>query len=165
MNKSKAPLLFLLLFVFFYSCTTPKKEATTSSAPITAEEKKIAKQLIQGIFDDVWGGLDSTKILDYHTEDFFILENGELWRNQEIRDFVKKSLDSGADTKRTNRMEYITIEKHGNAISMAYDNYANFYQKDSLIAQGQWLESALAVPTSEGWRLRMMHSTWVPKRK
>lgn len=61
-------------------------------------------------------------------------------------------------------MEYISVEKYGSSIQMTYDNFAEFYQQDSLVAKAHWLESALAVETDDGWRLKMMHSTWVPIR-
>lgn len=45
-------------------------------------------------------------------------------------------------------------------MQIAYHNYAKFMQADSLVGQAKWLESALAVMTEDGWRLKMMHSTY-----
>ena len=129
---------------------------------ITEEEASIAKGLIQGSFDDLWGGMDSTKILDYHTEDYYILEHGEIWDNDRVSLFIKTSLGRGDLPKRVNRMEYHTIEKYGNAINVAYDNYGDFYQGDSLVWERHWLESAYIIPTEAGWRIRTMHSTRIP---
>ncbi len=127
---------------------------------ISAEEIQIAKDLIQGAFDDLWAGVDSTKILDYHTEDFIILENGEVWDNDRIKKFMRGQLAKENRSKRINKMTYISIDKYGPSIQIAYHNKAVFYQQDSLVGDGSWLESALAVPTKNGWRLKMMHSTW-----
>ena len=44
----------------------------------------------------------------------------------------------------------------------AWNNYAEFVRADTLVGKRQWLESALAIKTAEGWRLKMMHSTRVP---
>ncbi|MEM6771044.1 MAG: hypothetical protein AAF597_10705, partial [Bacteroidota bacterium] len=67
-------LLPLLSLLFLFACQpAPAEPAITE---ITPEETQIAKDLIQGAFDDLWGGVDSTKILDYHTDDFVILEQG-----------------------------------------------------------------------------------------
>jgi len=150
-----------ILFMFVACKTTP---VNNQSATITPEETDIAKKLIQGAFDDLWAGMDSTKILNYHTEDFYILENGEVWTNQEIKNFMKRNLDLDNLTHRKNNMDYLTIEKQGSAINIAYNNYATFTRNDSIIAEAQWLESALAIPTKDGWRLRMMHSTWIPQK-
>ncbi len=129
---------------------------------ISSEETKIAKDLIQGSFDDLWGGMDSTKILDYHTDDYYILEHGEVWDNARVSLFMKERLAQGNLPKRVNRMEYHTIEKYGEAINIAYDNYGDFYQGDSLVWEGYWLESAFIIPTEAGWRIRSMHSTRIP---
>ena len=158
--------IFLFTFLFF-SCTNHNariRSIATENTPITQQEKSIAKNLIQGAFDDLWGGMDSTKILDYHTEDFIILENGEVWDNDRIKQFMRKQLAQEDRAKRINMMDYISIEKYGPSMQIAYQNNADFYKQDSLVNKGAWLESALAVKTDRGWRLKMMHSTWNRKK-
>lgn len=148
-------LFFILLFC---ACQTPAPDKTQQ--PISEAEKQIAKGLIQDSFDDLWAGLDSTKISDYHTDDFIILEQGEIWDNARIVEFMKKQLTQEDRPKRTNRMEYISIDKYGPSIQIAYYNFAEFTRADTLAGKAKWLESALAVPTENGWKLKMMHSTW-----
>lgn len=138
------------------SCQTQTKE----QQPITEQEIQIAKDLIQGSFDDLWAGVDSTKISNYHTDDFIILEQGEIWDNDRIKEYMRKQLARTDRPKRTNRMEYIAIDKYGESIQIAYYNFAEFTQADTLVGEAKWLESALAVLTKEGWKLKMMHSTW-----
>ena len=152
-------LLSTTILLLFYSCQTP--EVKTAPAPITSAEKQMAKDLIQGSFDHLWAGVDSTKISDYHTHDFIILEHGEVWDNDRIKKFMRQQLAKKDRPKRTNRMEYISIDKHGEAIQMAYYNFAEFSRADTVSGKAKWLESALAIPTENGWRLKMMHSTWV----
>jgi len=153
---------FTLLFLctLLLSCTNKKADTTSK---ISEEEKQIAKNLIQGAFDDLWAGVDSTKILNYHTDDFIILENGEVWDNTRIKKFMRGQLANTNRAKRINIMDYISIDKYGASMQIAYHNKAEFYLKDSLVNKGSWLESALAVKTKEGWRLKMMHSTWNKK--
>lgn len=146
-----------LLSLLMMSCANPN---ANEHQAITEEEKAIAKSLIQGAFDDLWAGLDSTKILDYHTEDFIILENGEVWDNDRIKKFMREMLEEKDRPKRINIMDYISIEKYGPSIQIAYNNKAEFYRQDTIANLGSWLESAVAIETPEGWRLRMMHSTW-----
>lgn len=155
----KFTIFSLLCLLAFTACQGPSKESTSVLAP---EEEAIAKELIQGSFDKIWGGVDSMEIANYHTDDFIILEHGEVWDNDRIKTFIRGQLARDNRPVRTNRMEYISIEKYGPSIQMAYHNFAEFYQADSLIAERQWLESALAVKTPEGWRLKMMHSTRMP---
>jgi hypothetical protein len=149
--------LFLVLMLLF-AC---KIEEPQPASSISTEEIYAAKNLIQGSFDHIWGGLDSTKISEYHTDDFIILEQGEIWTNQEIKSYINRSLKRENRPLRINKIDYISIEKNGDAINLAYHNYASFMQGDSLVGKARWLESALAVKGDEGWKLKMMHSTRV----
>ena len=150
----------ILLLLALAACQAPISE---KSDALTQEEEQIAKALIQGSFDKIWGGVDSTEIANYHTDDFIILEHGEIWDNERIKTYIRGQLQRENRPLRINRMEYISLEKYGSSIQMAYHNYAEFMQADTLVAKAQWLESALAVQTPEGWRLKMMHSTRVAR--
>ena len=145
----------LLLALALVSCHTTEK----SDNLISDKEEQIAKDLIQGAFDDLWGGLDSTKMLDYHTDDFIILEQGEIWDNDRIKEYMRGRLVVPERATRINMMDYISIEKYGSSMQIAYHNKATFHKNDSLVGKAAWLESALAVETPVGWRLKMMHST------
>ena len=153
----KTILTLLLASLLFISCQTQNKEQT--EFPISEQEIQIAKNLIQGSFDDLWAGVDSTKIKDYHTDDFIILEQGEIWDNNRIKEYMHSQLERPKRPERTNRMEYISIDKYGHSIQIAYWNYAEFKRADTLVGKASWLESALAIKTEDGWRLKMMHST------
>ena len=112
----------------------------------------------------MWAGVDSTKILNYHTPDFIILEHGEVWDNNRIKKFMRGQLKNKQRPKRINKMDYISIEKFGPSMQIAYHNKAEMYLQDSLVWTGGWLESAVAIETPEGWRLKMMHSTRKEKK-
>ena len=160
--KNILPLILALVII---SCTNPTKENKTTSNITTPEDELIIKDLVQGAFDDLWAGFDSTKVLTYHTPDFIILENGEVWDNARIKLWMKNKLANPTGTKRVNSMEYIAIDRYGPSIQASYWNYAKMIAADSTISNLRWLESAVAVPTNDGWRLKMMHSTWSPDRK
>ena len=86
MNTFNCYVLFPLLLVV--TACQPKSDTPSNTIIISTEEVNIAHGLIQGAFDDLWGGLDSTKILEYHTDDFSILEQGEVWDNQMIKNYI-----------------------------------------------------------------------------
>lgn len=150
----------LLIITLIFAACQPKT-AEQQEQSITPEEEQIAKDLIQGVFDDIWARADSTKLLDYHTDDFILLEHGEVWTNDTIYQYMREQNTRSNRPIRTNEMDYLWIEKYGQSIQLGYHNYADFTQGDSIVYKGQWLESALAVPTENGWRLKMMHSTRV----
>ena len=153
----KSTLTFLTLALLIICCQV--KEVKNNDSSISKEEIQIAKDLIQGSFDNIWGGVDTSLVSNYHTEDFIILEQGEIWNNDRIKEYMNRQLANPNRAKRINSMEYISIDKYGPSIQIAYWNSAEFTQADTLVGKASWLESALAVPTDDGWRLKMMHST------
>ena len=142
MSLKMKSLGLLLLMVLIASCQVEK--SNQKEEPISKEEIKIAQDLIQGAFDDLWGGVDSTKISKYHTKDFIILEQGEIWDNDRIKEYMKRQLARPNRAKRINKMDYISIEKYGNSIQIAYFNEADFTRADTLVGKAKWLESAVA---------------------
>ena len=134
--------------MIFCSC---QSQPSNNAVEISLAETQIAKDLIQGAFDDLWGGVDATKISNYHTDDFIILENGEVWDNDRIKQYMRKQLSMEDRAKRINKMDYISIDKYGESMQIAYNNYAEFMKADTLVGKASWLESALAVKTDEGW--------------
>jgi len=148
--------ILMISGVLFFCSGCEQKET-----PISDTEKKIAQDLIQGVFDHVWGGIDTSVVSTYHTDDFIILEQGEIWDNDRIKEYMLGQRDNPNRAERINKMEYIDIEKYGPSMQIAYHNYAEFMRNDTLAGKARWLESALAVKTPDGWRVKMMHSTWV----
>ena len=134
------------------------------SQSITSEEKQIIKNLVQNAFDDIWSKYDASKITTYHTDDFLLLENGHVWNNDTIANYQAKGLKRPART-RINSFEFFKFEKYGESIWAGYHNYASFTGADGVTQKAQWLESIVAIKTEIGWKLKMMHSTWVPLKK
>ncbi|WP_338812653.1 DUF4440 domain-containing protein [Bernardetia sp. Wsw4-3y2] len=147
--------LFIFIFFSVYSLQAQN---------VKPEEKQSIKQLIQSAFDDVWGELDSTKIEKYHTDDFLLLEHGEIWTNDTIKScYIAKARTAEKLPKRTNSFEFIRFVKSKNSIWFAYQNYATLSIDGKKIMDLQWLESAVAIKTKQGWKLQMLHSTRVAR--
>lgn len=122
-------------------------------------EAEIAKNLITQSFEDIWSTLDTEKISTYHTDDFIILEAGEVWTNERIAKYQKDTKARGPVPARTNRFEFISVKHYEDTVWLAYHNYASWSMNGEDRGKAQWLESAVAVKTKKGWRLQMMHST------
>lgn len=152
-------LILAWIAVITFGCSNNSAPAPTVNE---AAVKDSVKYLVQGVFDDVWAGLDSTAIERYHTDDFIILEHGEVWTNDTIKKYIRGALERGSDLKRINRMEYIDMKIVPGMAYASYDNYADFVRNDSIILKRRWLESVTAIPTADGWRLNTMHSTRAP---
>jgi len=109
---------FLFLFLFFTSCQKPKKEisATDEEAIVAVEE------VVQNLFDEVWAGYDEKAIKKYQTEDFLLLEHGEIWNNDSIANWCKNAKNRVQNTKRTNNFERIEARKNDDKLWLAYHN-------------------------------------------
>jgi len=140
----------LLLLTLIFSIATLAQNTT---------DKDQVKALITGSFDDVWAGLDANKIKDYHTDDFILLEHGEVWTNQMIADYTKRAKTQTPLQKRHNRFEFISVNIEGNMAWLAYHNFAHWTLDGKETGKIYWLESATAIKTKAGWRLQMLHST------
>lgn len=127
-------------------------------SPIKTDETLI-KELIIESFDEIWSKLNSKNIDKYYTENFLLLENGEVWNN----DTVSLYLDNAALKKpipnRVNSIELIEVKILNGMAWVAYKNQAVFTHDNKIIRKAQWLESASAILTQNGWKLEMLHST------
>lgn len=134
------------------------------SQDISSNDKEQAKQLIIDCFDDIWSDLDSSKVSKYHTGDYLLLENGVVWNNDSVRNYMTQSLKQKVRPKRANDFDFIEVKQLGNSIWLAYHNYATWSVDDKDAGKAHWLESAVAIRTKEGWKLQMLHSTRIRNR-
>ncbi|HKK73532.1 MAG TPA: homocysteine S-methyltransferase [Saprospiraceae bacterium] len=159
-------LVFTLLFTGLFSCQEPAlvQDAEIPSAQVKADIDAV-KGLIIGSFDDIWSGLDTSKITQYHTNDFILLENGIVWNNDSIRNYMNRErLDMEQEGyQRLNRFEFIKSVHNKSSIWLAYDNYGTWVKEADTLGTAHWLESAVAIKKEGEWMLEQLHSTRVRK--
>lgn len=137
--------LLLLLCLSLSSAWAQKK---------TSAQQEVEKTVV--LFFDALTEADMPKLRQTCTDDFLLLEDGEVWN----LDTLQAKLAGGrpADFKRVNRFDFFSTDVRGDVAWMAYENTA-------VISRGQrertirWLESAVLEKTKRGWRLRVLHST------
>jgi hypothetical protein len=121
--------------------------------------KQTIKKLIQESFDTVWSNLDSNAMDTYYTEDFLLLENGEVWNKDITAAYLDKAKLKQPLPKRENTIEIIAVKITNTTAWLAYYNYATFTINNKTTRKAKWLESATAILTEKGWKLVMLHST------
>lgn len=160
----------LFLYSFAVSLLIACGEKVNSPAPTdepkltVAEDQRAVEQLVQNVFDNIWSGTDTAQVRRYQTEDFVILEHGEVWTNDTIRQWQLKQLaNKPADApKRLNSFDFFRNEIIGDNAWCAYHNTAHWVDaKGDTVNNFSWLESGVAVRTEDSWKLKMMHSTRV----
>ncbi|MFT5916415.1 MAG: hypothetical protein ACI81T_002924 [Bacteroidia bacterium] len=124
-------------------------------------DSTIIHNLIQAEFDAVWSEYDTTGLSKFHTEDFLLLEHGEVWNNDTIKTYQKRGVLRKDRPVRTNRFEVLEARSSKDIIYASYHNFATMTKDGEVVGKYQWLESVVAIKTKGGWRLKQMHSTRV----
>ncbi|MBC7524425.1 MAG: DUF4440 domain-containing protein [Flavobacterium sp.] len=122
-------------------------------------DKTRIKNLVNASFNEIWSKLDSKNINKYYTKDFLLLENGEVWNNDSIANYLDNAIIRKPNPTRINKIEIIEIKVANRMAWVAYHNYATFSVDHKIIRKTHWLESATAILTENGWKLEMLHST------
>ncbi|WP_051205366.1 nuclear transport factor 2 family protein [Salinimicrobium xinjiangense] len=122
------------------------------------DEEQI-KELIEKTFQEIFSDYEPQALDTCLTEDFLLLETGEVWDMEKMRSYVERSGERRSTVKRLNYFDFIEIKIEGKMAWVAYHNNAKFKQGEEIVREMNWIESATAILTDEGWKLQMLHST------
>jgi len=122
-------------------------------------DKSHLKELIIKSFDEIWSELNSKNIDKYYAKDFLLLENGVVWNIDSITNYLDNSKLKKAIPNRVNSIQFIEIKVFKGMAWIAYRNQAIFSIENKIVRKADWLESATAILTENGWKLEMLHST------
>lgn len=143
--------IFSFLIMFIVATAIGQNSEKTDEDQI----QNLIKDSFQGIFSD----LDPQALDTYCTRDFLLLETGEVWDMEKMRNYVNKASEQITEVKRINSFDFLEIKVEGKMAWVAYYNKAEFKQGDEVVREMNWLESATAIRTEEGWKLQLLHST------
>lgn len=152
----KATIKFLILF----SITAP----AFSQSSLETEEK-IIMDLITNSFQELLSENKKEKLQEYYTDGFLLLENGEVWDLEKIRNMMDMAAGMEKLPERINTFNFIDLKISGDMAWIAYHNNAVFKIDGNIVGEMNWMESAVAVQTKEGWKLQLLHSTVVKNEK
>ncbi len=124
------------------------------------------KKIVENSFQEIWSNMDESTISKYYTEDFLLLEDGEIWNNDSVKVAIKdiKSRFDSSENKahkfeRINKFEFIKSYSDTNSGWIAYHNYADILMNGNSIAKIHWIETAIFIKEKNGWRMNSLHST------
>lgn len=117
------------------------------------------KELIANSFQKIFSDLDPQSLDTYCTQDFLLLETGEVWDMDEMRNYLDRASKQKSEVIRFNSFDFIEIKIEGKMAWVAYHNKAEFKSGEKVVRELNWLESATAILTEEGWKLQLLHST------
>ena len=76
----------------------------------SSDEEQL-KALVQNAFDDVLSDLNTESMPDYFTDDFILLEHGEVWDNDKLKSMLQS--DNMKGIERINDFEFIKVKVSG----------------------------------------------------
>src|SRR5690606_13866505 len=92
----------------------------------TGKDEELLKQLIIDSFQDILSDNKKEKLGEYYTEDFVLLENGEVWYLEIIKGYMDQAAGMDNLPNRINSFSFIDIKIYGDAAWLAYHNTARF---------------------------------------
>jgi hypothetical protein len=149
MKQKNIILTILLLFISSLSFAQDQKEGDILSL----------KKLVENCFQDILTDFKSEKIEDYFTEDFILIENGEIWNNDSVRNYLEKGRLRTPKPTRVNEFDFFNIEIKDDIAWVSYYNTATFTAENSPPRIVNWMETVIAVRTEEGWRMKLLHNS------
>lgn len=130
----------------------------------SAQDRKVLKPISE-LFSAM-SAIDHEKMKSLVTDDFLLMEHGEVWRIDELIEVVNPS-----EYMRVNYFSIVSISCRDQVAWINYWNKAIFELKlDSMTSDENkpsvgrkaiWLESAVVTKTDTDWKLSQMHSTRV----
>lgn len=143
------------LQIFLFFLLSLQAVAQTSRA----EDNQLVKDLIVNAFQEILSDNKQEKLPQYFTDDFLLLEDGEVWNMEIIKGYMEKAAAIDRKPERINSFEWIEVKVSGDMAWTAYHNKAVFKVDGQVVGEMNWLESASAIRTADGWRLELLHST------
>lgn len=98
---------------------------------------------------------DGNAMQETSTEDFQLLEHGEVWTMEKLVDAVQPK---GKPYERKNFFSQIRARQNGNVAWVSYWNKAEI-RRESGLRSVVWLESAVMVREDDRWKVQLLHST------
>jgi hypothetical protein len=142
-------LIFFLLFFSTLTFAQSQKETDVLSL----------KKLVEESFQEIFTNLHAEKIGLYYTEDFILIENGEIWNTDSLRNYVAKALLRNPKPVRENKFDFLTMEIMEDIAWVSYSNTATFTSQNSPQRIINWLETIIAVRTKDSWRIKLLHNS------
>ncbi|MCW3807665.1 nuclear transport factor 2 family protein [Plebeiibacterium marinum] len=124
-----------------------------NSEPATDSPEKV-KEVLVGYFKGI-ENTDFEKMFNVTTNDFVLFENGQVWNNDSLINYIK----SVKNMKAVFAFDDFKITMGNSIANMSYVNRGSFVIDDTLTQEIIWIESATFVKQEGVWKMDFLHST------
>ncbi len=118
------------------------------------DSPEVLKQVVLDYFHAIENN-DYHKMKELTTTDLVLYEDGKIWNNDSLIDYIKKFPNS----KISFTLKDFKINIDQSSGSMNYLNHADFSVNDTTQIVLNWIESACFIKQKDGWKLSFLHST------
>lgn len=125
----------------------------------SADDETAVKQAIKDVYSIFSVSLDKQKYRSLVTEDYLLLENGELL---DIEGDIALMPAPESGYKRTDAFNFRSVKVHGDIAYAVYFLRSEITDKNGT-RNREWLESAILRQAGKGWRMALLHSTRIVK--
>ena len=123
------------------------------------EDAAVIKQLIETCYETYFVRFDKQKYRAMLTDDYLLLENGEIMdANADIAAMPKPE----DEYKRSDRFDFRSIQIHGDAENAVYFLDSQISNKKNGAHSLRWLESVVLRRIGNSWQIALLHSTRIP---
>jgi ketosteroid isomerase-like protein len=131
--------------------------ATASVPDLSSPDDETAvKQAVKNVCSIFYVNQDKQKYRSLLTEDYLLLENGELL---DIEGDIALMPAPESGYKRTDAFDFRSVKVHGDTAYAVYFLKSEITDQKNGTRNRQWLESAILRRAGNGWRMALLHST------
>ena len=154
----------LLLFSLLFSATWPNllaqgsRNAASPFSIVHTHDTTAVKEAITKAYA-AYSALDAQKYRALLTEDYLLLENGELL---DIEGDVAMMPAPDSGYRRTYMFDFRSVKIHDDIAYIVYFLKSQIKDRNGS-RNREWLESAILRHSGAGWRIALLHSTRITK--
>jgi hypothetical protein len=140
----RAILLLLFLLGFLIACQQTNQK----------DDPEKLKSVLMDYFNGI-KNRDINKMNAVTTTDFVLFEDGKVFSNDSLVNFLNSFPKFNADYK----FDHFKINVDNNSGNMSYYNHGELTINDTTHLTFNWLESATFKKVGDNWKLEFLHST------
>ena len=135
--------------------------ATPATVHAAADDGAVLKQIVADYFRLFFVDVDQDKYRALLTDDYLLLENGDIQDAEKDISFMPKPAD---EYRRTDAFDFKLLKIQGDTAYVVYFLKSDIRTKKDGAIKREWLESMVFRRGNEGrWRVALLHSTKLGK--
>lgn len=134
--------------------------AVYTSTVLAVEDDSAVQQAVKDVYSVFYVERDKQKYRSLLTEDYLLLENGEIL---DIEGDLGLMPSPDSDYKRTDAFDFRLIKIHGDTAYAVYVLKSEITDKQKGNRNLEWLESAVLRRSGARWLMALLHSTRIIK--